>query len=259
MAVRRPRKEILMQQRSFTPLAFGLIVSTIVAAVAWTRVRNTRHDTIDVTGAAKRRIVSDLIEWDATLTAKDADRFAATRALRGHADKTVAWLKSQGLKDEEIHPSAVTSVEAFETETRGSGENRVEKEVSQGWTAVEVIHVRSSDVAKVDEISRDVTRLLEDGVPVSSQSPRYIYTKLGEVKIRLLADASADARVRAQRIIASAGGSARLGSLTSADMGVINVNPANSTATSWEGNNDTTSLEKDVITVVHAKYRIEDE
>jgi hypothetical protein len=40
-------------------------------------------------------------------------------------------------------------------------------------------------------------------------------------------------------------------------MGVIDVNPANSTQTSWEGNNDTSSLEKDVLTVVHATFEAE--
>ncbi len=40
-------------------------------------------------------------------------------------------------------------------------------------------------------------------------------------------------------------------------MGVINVNPANSTETSWEGNNDTTSLEKDIITIVHVTFELE--
>jgi len=39
-------------------------------------------------------------------------------------------------------------------------------------------------------------------------------------------------------------------------MGVINVNPANSSTTSWEGNNDTTSLEKDIITIIHAKFAL---
>lgn len=39
-------------------------------------------------------------------------------------------------------------------------------------------------------------------------------------------------------------------------MGVINVNPANSTATSWEGNNDKSSYEKDIITIVHLTFEL---
>jgi hypothetical protein len=42
-----------------------------------------------------------------------------------------------------------------------------------------------------------------------------------------------------------------------ADMGVINVNAANTTETSWEGHNDTASLEKDILTVVHVSFELE--
>ena len=39
-------------------------------------------------------------------------------------------------------------------------------------------------------------------------------------------------------------------------MGIININPANSTQTSDEGNNDASSLEKDIITIVHAEFEV---
>jgi hypothetical protein len=39
-------------------------------------------------------------------------------------------------------------------------------------------------------------------------------------------------------------------------MGIININAANSTGTSNEGNNDTTSREKDIITIVHAEFQV---
>jgi hypothetical protein len=72
----------------------------------------------------------------------------------------------------------------------------------------------------------------------------------------MLAAAARDARVRAQSILEQTGG-ARLGKLRTADMGVINVNPANSTETSWEGRNDTSSIEKDILTVVHVSFELE--
>ena len=40
-------------------------------------------------------------------------------------------------------------------------------------------------------------------------------------------------------------------------MGVIQINPADSTDVSGEGNNDTSSLEKDIISVVHATYALQ--
>ena len=243
--------------RRFFSLAAALVLSTTVAAVAWTTVKMSSRTTIDVTGSAKKRILSDLIEWEANVSAESADRLDAAHALKKHVERTVTYLQAQGLKAEEIRVSSVRMDEITETEAVRVGDERIEREVSKGWSAAQTVHVRSADVARVERISREVTSLLEEGVAIVSQQPAYLYTKLGELKIEMLAEASRDARVRAEKMIESAGGDAKLGRLESVDMGVINVNPANSTGTSWQGNNDTSSLEKDIITIVHAKYRIE--
>ena len=70
----------------------------------------------------------------------------------------------------------------------------------------------------------------------------------------MLAAAAKDARARAENIVEPAGGT--LGSLIGADMGVININPPNSRSSSWDGNNDTITVEKDIITIVHATFEL---
>lgn len=50
--------------------------------------------------------------------------------------------------------------------------------------------------------------------------------------------------------------SSTVGKLVDADMGIFNINAANSTGTSNEGNNDTSSYEKDIVTIVHAEYEV---
>jgi hypothetical protein len=116
--------------------------------------------------------------------------------------------------------------------------------------------VGSPDVPLIEKASREITSLLEQDVFVTSHPPRYYYTRLGELKLEMLAEAAKDARSRAENILGSAG-NADLGPLVYASMGIININPANSTATSSEGNNDTTSYEKDIITIVRAEYKVQ--
>jgi len=96
---------------------------------------------------------------------------------------------------------------------------------------------------------------MEQGISITSSTPSYYYTRLGELKIEMLAGAAKDARTRAENMIRSAGG-ASIQSLRSADMGIININPANSTETSAQGNNNATSFEKDIITIVHVTYEL---
>jgi len=234
-------------------MAIALVGSTFIAAHEWSRVKTWRVNTIEVTGSAKRHIVSDLIVWEASISARGADRFNAYRDLKPNVDKTLAYLKAQGVKPEEIRVQSASTEALTETEVTGTGENRIEKTIDRGFEITQVIQITSSRVAEIERISREVTSLIENGVPVESGTPAYFYTKLGELKIEMLAEASKDARTRAERILASAGHSG-LGKLRQADMGVINVNPSNSTQTSWDGNNDTTSLEKDIITIVHVTF-----
>jgi len=243
--------------RLFGVLALSLAVvgSTWIAADSWKDVKTRTVRALTVTGSAKRRITSDLIEWEASLQTEGPDRTTAYRALHEQVDKTITYLKAQGLSDKEIRASSVVTSQIVETEQVGSGENRVARQVHKGFRTSQAILVTSNQVDKVERISREVTGLIDQGVPVTSDTPRYFYTKLGELKIEMLAEASKDARTRAERMLKSAG-DAKLGKLRQADMGVINVNPANSTSTSWDGNNDTTALEKDIITIVHVTFEV---
>ncbi|WAS95885.1 SIMPL domain-containing protein [Nannocystis punicea] len=244
--------------RPFGLLGVGvaLVLATYIASSTWERVRvRPQIRTIQVTGSAKKRIVSDFIEWTATVEANAKERTEAYRVLHDHAKRTEEFLIQRGVPKDQIWLSSASVDGSYETEYHGTGDSRIEKQVLTGYDAVQEIKVRSNDVALVEKVSREVTELLEQGVTISSDAPEYFYTKLGDVKIEQLAEASRDARTRAENIVASAGG-AEIGALRNADMGVINVNPANSTEGSWDGNNDTSSLEKDIITIVHATFEL---
>ena len=238
-------------------IAAGVVASTWIAASTWRAVRTKPEvRTIDVTGSAKRRITSDLIEWSATLEATAKDRGDAVKQLRDEEEKAMAYLKAQGVKPEEIRPSSVSATQTFDTVYEGKGEDRVTKQVPNGYLTTQSIVVTSADVTRIERVSREISSLMDQGVEVTSNPPAYFYTKLGDLKIQMLAEAANDARTRAENMVGKAGG-ASLGKLRTANMGIININPANVTATSEEGNNDTTSLDKDIITIVHASFELE--
>ncbi len=237
-------------------LAAAPPLSTYIATQSWERVKvRPVERSIRVTGSAKKRIVSDLIEWSAAVSAEAKDKLAAYRKLHGDVETTVAYLKAQGVPEDQIFPDSATVQEVYETVYEGTGDDRISREVLVGFHAKQAVTVRSPDVQRIERVSRTVTELLEKDVAVTSGAPAYYYTKLGELKIEMLSEASKDARTRAENMLRSAGG-ASLSRLKDADMGVINVNPANSTSTSWEGNNDTSSLEKDIIAIVHVTYAL---
>jgi hypothetical protein len=244
-------------------LAGAVVWSTSIGFGTWKSIRiKPEHRTLRVTGSAKKRIVSDLIDWSATLEARAPDRTAAYKQLHEEVDRAVEFLKKEGVKPEEIRPSAATFQEEYENQVEfkvvpgAKDPIRVDKPVFKGYVTRAVISIQSTDVPRVERVSREITSLLEQGVSITSLPPQYIYTRLGELKVEMLAAAGKDARARAENIIRSTGG-ATVGKLKKADTGIINVNPANSTQTSNEGNNDTSAAEKDIITIVHAEFELE--
>jgi hypothetical protein len=74
------------------------------------------------------------------------------------------------------------------------------------------------------------------------------------LKIDMLAEATKDATLRATQIVENANG--KLGKLVEARMGVMQINPKGVTSVSDTGNNDTTSLEKEILAVVTVSFEL---
>jgi hypothetical protein len=231
-------------------LAFGLVAATAVGARVLVRVKSD-DQTIAVTGSAKRRIRSDLIVWSATVSYKGDTMQGAYKSLAQAVPKVVDYLKQKGIAGDAI---LVDSIVVKTLHPRDAEGHEHEESIS-GYTMTQTIEVRSEDVARVSEVSRAATELINQGIMLESAAPAYHYTKLGELKIQMLREAAKDTRVRAEQIAQATG--AKLGTLRSAKMGVMQINPADSTETSSEGNNDTSSLDKDVIAVVTSNFQLE--
>ena len=168
--------------------------------------------TIKVIGSLKKRIVSDLIEWEASLEARAPDRTSAYKILRENSAKAVAFISQQGITASEIQPQSATFEEEVDVKIEfkvlpGIKEPiREEKRTPKGFVTRQTIIVRSADVAKVEKASREITSLLEQGISITSSAPAYFYTRLGELKVEMLAAAGRDARARADNILKSTQG-----------------------------------------------------
>jgi hypothetical protein len=192
-----------------------------------------------------------LIVWSAKVSARGPDMRTAYKTLSGEVPKLTAWLEKKGVPKAQMKVYSVSTKAIHPHDKEG-------REIEDTITAYELtqsIEVRSGEVEKIGAIANEVTQLIDEGVELESNAPDYIYTKLGDLKIQMLAEAAKDSRVRAEQVATSTG--AHIGNLRQARMGVIQINPPDSTETSNEGNNDSTSLEKDIITVVGATFALE--
>ena len=143
-----------------------------------------------------------------------------------------------------------------ETESVYDVEGHFRGERFIGYRAVQSVTIKSKEVDKVENISREITDLLEQGIAFNSNSPSYYYTKLAELKIDLLKAAATDARKRCETILDEAGSGK--GRLTKSSMGVFQITGQYSGEEySYGGTLNTSSKEKTASITVSLEYDID--
>jgi hypothetical protein len=229
-------------------LAAGIAFASPVLAGAWTRISESQL--ISVTGSARRSVRSDLVIWRSSYQVEAPTLLAAHQRLREDFAKVQRFLTERSLREVAVGPVQIREV--TERVTLRDGAESTTRRV--GYRLSQVVEVRSPEVDRVPGLATESAELLEQGVTFVSDSMEFIYTKAGEAKVEMMAEATKDARARANQIAENGGRAIR--GLREARMGVIQINPLHSTATSWEGNNDTTALEKTITATVSASFSL---
>jgi hypothetical protein len=227
-------------------LAAGLCLASFILAKAWTRLYESQ--VISITGSARRNVTSDLVIWRARFAIQADTLIDAQQRLKDDRAKVEAWLRLHRLQNYQLRPVQISEIR--------SRANRDEDTATKllGYRISQTVEVVSDRVELVPRIASDSTALLEQGVAFVSDQIEFIYTKAGEAKIELMAEATRDARARAEQIAVQGGRTIK--ELRSARMGVVQINALYSNATSWEGNNDTSSPEKTITTTVNATFAL---
>lgn len=258
-----PRQLVVTLQTGGAFFALANVICVAIFAYAYLSVKHTPR-TLEVKGSAKKTIASDIIAWDCAITARDPDLTKAYEKIKADADRVAEFIRKSGVPDAEVTVSAIWTEKVYQREMMppapGTSDRPREPVVVQSskienYILTQRIGIESRDMKKVPEVARAVTNLMKDGVEVSSSAPQYLYSKLSELKIDMLGEATRDATTRATQIVSNANGA--LGKLVDARMGVMQINPKGSTSVSDTGNNDLTSLEKDVLAVVAVRFELD--
>lgn len=242
-------------KQSLTALIFGLaiIIGTWILAHAILN-RNAQEGTISVTGLGEANFTSDLIVWEGSFTRESFDLQQAYSDLEKDRQVITTYLKDKGISEEELVFKAVNSRK--NTRVKYSSQGQYTGEEFLGYILTQSLQIESKDVGKVENVSREVTELLNRGIQLYSQPPRYYYTKLADLKIEMISQATSDARQRAETISNNSG--ATLGDLLSAKMGVFQITGQNSNEEySWGGTYNTSSKEKTASITMKLDYAVD--
>ncbi|MFD1768881.1 SIMPL domain-containing protein [Sphingobacterium suaedae] len=208
------------------------------------------NNTINVTGNAKKDFESDIVKWSASYSRKSMDLSAASEQLKQDRELVRQFLVKQGINPKEILFNAVNINREFSYHNDGNGNNF---NTFTGYNLSQNVSVESKDLDKVDNASREISTLISQGLELSSNSPNYYYSKLEDLKLELISQASQNAKLRAGNIAKEAGSS--LGDLIKADLGIFQITGQNDNEEySYGGAFNTTSRSKTANITVKASY-----
>lgn len=227
-------------------LAVGLLASVSVATYGFVRSR-TQANTITVTGSAKKQIKSDYVTWKGSFSRQSGSLSEAYSKLQGDLVIVKDYLNKAGISEKDYTVSSVNTQVNYVMLSNGYMSSQVDS-----YRLSQDIELRSGDIDGITKISRESTKLIQDGVQFQSNAPMYFYTKIADLKVDMLALATKDARSRAEKIAENAG--AELMSLKTAKMGVFQITPINSNEVTDYGINDTSSIEKEIMSVVNCTF-----
>ena len=229
-------------------LAAGLVLSSMLATTTWLKVKNSQF--ITSKGSTRRNVKSDLVVWKGSFTTEAPTLLEAQHKLQVDHDLVDRFLAGDGITNLVFKPILIEKQEAS-VEVKTPTEHTIRSEQQTvGYRLTQSVRVESPDVDRLAQL--DTTPLVEQGVIFTTEPPQFLYTRVAEEKIEMLAEATKDARARAEQIAVQGGRS--LATLHDAEMGVFQITPLHDNGTSGEGESDTSSLDKTITAVVTATF-----
>lgn len=202
-------------------------------------------DTISVVGAATERLESDVVKWRITLSRSVGPDVLNVGYRQVHEDLELvkAMLGRSG-----VRPNEITVQPASVRQRHNRDGNLIGYEISQG------IFVISSDIDAVEDLALNPAEITDEGVIIQASKIEYLYSRLDEMKIEMLAAATQNARRRAEEITRNSG--AALGKVKGLRAGIFQIREPYSTEVSSYGLYSTETRQKDITVTVHATFRI---
>jgi len=213
--------------------------------------RNRTQQSISVTGLGEKDFTSNLIVWNGSFSKRNSVLKDAYAELDADRETIKKYLISKGVKLSEMVFSSISISKEYSRSYDNYG--NMTSSVFSGYNLTQNVTIESFAVDNIENISRQVSELINSGVEFYSESPEYYYTKLAELKVEMIAAATKDANTRAEKIAKNAGSS--LGKLKNASMGVFQIVAQNSSEEySWGGSFNISSKRKTATITVKLEY-----
>lgn len=236
--------------KDFQSVIVSILVCITIVLVAINTSDVIKKEEISVTGAAYKIVKSDIGILRIEIKASNSIKSNAYNIIQKQIPIVKNYIKAQGFIDSEITLLTPNNYPTYIYDSKtGFSTNQIDK-----YNFTQAIQVKSENVDKIKALALEAQTLLSQNIDLNVNTPKYYYSKLGEIKVELLKEASLDAKLRAQGMLSATKNS--VGKIHSVRMGVFQITPPDSNDVSDLGMNDTSSIDKKVTAVANVIFGI---
>ena len=200
-------------------LAVALIAAGFLVGHGLERFR-VADRAVTVKGVAERDVKADVGIWPLRFVSTDDVLDRAQQKIEADRRRVLAFLAKQGID------SARTELQGLEVTDAQANPYR-SGPVSSRYVVTMTLVVRTGEVERMQLASQSVGELVSAGVVLSSgpfgTGPTYLFTRLNDLKPKMLAEATANARKAAEEFARES--KARVGGIRRASQGVFEILP----------------------------------
>ncbi len=225
-------------------LGLGLAAAGFLVGRGFERGRSVDRY-VTVKGLAETFVKADLAVWPLRITATGNDLGQVQTRIDTDLATITRFLSEHGIEAEAIQPQRVevTDLLAQAYRPEGAGDNR--------FIIAQTVIVRTPQVDKVAVLNRATGELVKQGVVLADTGgPSYLFTKLNDIKPKMLADATRNAREAAEQFAADSGSA--IAEIRRASQGLFEIlarDPA-------PGLSEQNQLDKQIRVVSTVEYRL---
>lgn len=237
---------------STSVLAIAIVIVGFKISNTWEKT-HVSYNNIGVTGLGTKNFDSDLIVWRASFSRNAATLAEANTWIKGDVEAVKLFLKSNGINENEISFTSLKINRNYKQLFNNEG-NPTGTEFD-GYNLFQEVIIESKNISAVEKTSTVIGDLIEKGIEFTANEPDYYYTKLADLKLELLKNATQDALKRAQTIAENANSNA--GKLKEAEMGVFQITGQNSNEDyAWGGSFNTKAKHKTASITVKLSFSL---
>lgn len=208
---------------SLPAAVLGISLAAGIAAAGWQvgdaliQLRAAQR-VVTVKGLAVREATADLAVWPVVYSVSADSLVLVQRESDRSAAVIREFLKQRGFEESEMSVS-IPRVTDFRTQMPG-----ISQPPENRYMAQSSVTLRTGDVSRLKAAMQDSGELIGEGVTLVrsyESEPLFLFTGLEELKPRMIADATRDARRAAQQFAQDSG--SRVGAIRRAQQGYFSI------------------------------------